>query len=67
MPTKIYIKALLTSIWVFGSDIFIFKTFEVKFNRCCAHFMLCGNDAVLDRKLVLLWVENSIQHSMIPT
>ena len=24
----------------------------------CAHFMLCQNDAVLDRKSILLWVED---------
>ena len=31
-----------------------------------AHFMLCQNDAVPERKLILLWIENSIQNSIIP-
>ena len=33
MHTKIYIKPLLTKIQVLKSDIFIFKTFLVKFDR----------------------------------
>ena len=30
----------------------------------CACFMLCQNDADPDRKLILLWVKNSIQNSI---
>ena len=29
----------------------------------CAYFMLCWNDAVLDRKSIMLWIENSIWNS----
>ena len=31
------------------------------------NFKLCQNDAVLDRKSILQWTENSIWNSIIPT
>ena len=30
-----------------------------------AHIILCQNDAVLNRKSIWLWVENSVQNSII--
>ena len=52
---------------IFAVEMF-FKTSEsviVKQRAFYAHFMLCQNDHVLDRKLILLWIENSIQKSII--
>ena len=57
----------MINVWTSANSAFAVETF---FKTCTpviatqrdfhAHFMLCWNDAVLDRKSILLWVENSV-------
>ena len=60
---------VLTGAHAFAVNIFL-KTGEfviATVRAYCIHFMLHQNDDVLDRKLMLLQVENSIQNSIIST